>query len=122
MSREIELLSKVFIAIAAAAALTSCIVVTAADYQKYLDSYVGSPESALTSAWGPPSAIRESGNSRLLTYVRDTQTEQQNAEGVTTDIIHHKCTTTFTVTDGKVISWDYRGDTCTLTLPASYGR
>jgi hypothetical protein len=49
--------------------LTGC--ATTQNYEKILSSWVGAPESALISNWGPPSSSYQiSANSKVITYMR----------------------------------------------------
>lgn len=49
--------------------LTGC--ATTQNYEKILSSWVGAPESALISNWGPPtSSYQISANSKVITYMR----------------------------------------------------
>lgn len=111
---------------------------TTGGYEKILNSWLGDTESHLVSSWGPPQSIYLSPDgSRILTYVSQrtavipgytapttTHVTGQNVgnmfSGTATTYnystpptaVQMTCQTHFTVQDGKIVSWSYRGNAC----------
>jgi hypothetical protein len=105
---------------------------TAAKYEAILDSWMGSAEGELVSAWGPPINVYEAPDgTRILTFnsARNVYIPGQ-APNYTTTVIGNtaytnavggrapmaldlSCATNFTVKNGKIISWRYQGNDCT---------
>jgi hypothetical protein len=103
---------------------------TTANYEKLLSSWVGSPESALISSWGPPSSVYESDGTKYLTYSKSNsgyipgvapsyQTRYVGNTAYTTPIggysgfvYNNNCSTTFTVSNKTITNWRYEGNAC----------
>ena len=108
--------------------LSAC--VTTANYKKILDSWVGSPESALISSWGPPNSVYESDDTKYLTYSRSDygyipgvapryqttyigNTAYTNSVGGYSGYVYNNnCSTTFTVTNKTITTWRFQGNDC----------
>lgn len=116
-------------ALALAVALTAC--ATRGRLEEVLASWVGSPESAIVSAWGPPASVYESPDgARILTYNRSgsfympgTAASYQSTRvgntvytnqtgGSPAYNIPYYCTMNFTVLGGVISRWSYQGNNC----------
>ncbi len=103
---------------------------TSANYEKLLDSWTGSTESALVATWGPPSSVYELDGTRYLTFNKSGsgyipgvaptyQTKWVGNTPYTTQVggspgysYATNCNTTF-ILQGQVIkSWRYEGNAC----------
>ena len=86
--------------------LTAC-----ASEQKYFDTlntWIGAPEEKLVSSWGVPQGFYEKQNGeKLLQYDWDAIVTLQG------DTYKTWCKTTFTISEGKVKSWETEGNECT---------
>ena len=110
--------------------LASC--ATTGKYEKVLDSWVGSTESALVSSWGPPANVYVAPNGdRILTYqnnrnvfipgqVASYQTTvvgntayTQAVGGSSAMNASLSCSTSFTISNGKIETWRWKGNDCT---------
>ena len=103
---------------------------TTANYEKVLNSWVGSQESALVSSWGPPSSVYQSDRVKYLTYSKSNsgyvpgvapsyQTTYVGNTAYTSPVggspgfaYNSNCSTTFTVTSGVITNWRYEGNAC----------
>ncbi len=103
---------------------------TTENYEKILRSWVGAEELALVRKWGPPQNVYENGGVRFLTYERSAQgyvpgtapTYQTTRIGntYTTQAVggspgyaySQRCTTTFEVSSGRIVSWRWEGNAC----------
>jgi len=103
---------------------------TTANYEKLLSSWVGSPESALISSWGPPSSVYESDGTKYLTYSKSNsgyipgvapsyQTTYVGNTAYTTPVggyagfaYSNNCSTTFTISNKTITNWRYEGNAC----------
>lgn len=77
-----------------------------------LDSWIGSTEQEIVSAWGRPDSDYDSGNMRYLTWSDTSLCEGcggwKDAEGNYNDTLNN-CKYTFIFESGRVVSWEYRG-------------
>lgn len=108
--------------------LTSC--ATTANYEKKLNSWVGSSELNLVQSWGPPVQSYEAGGHRFLvysssrniflpgtapqyrtTFVGNTAYTNQ-VGGTAAQSIDLGCQTTFELSDGRIRSWRWQGNDC----------
>lgn len=108
--------------------LSGCM--TASQYEEILNSWVGSSEQSLIESWGPPSSHYISGNTKYLTYssqgsmtIPGTQPTYQSTVignqiytnsygGTAPTTINLSCQQTFTVENGYIKSWSYKGNNC----------
>lgn len=125
--------NRLFILLAFALTIAGC--ATSENYGKRLDTWVGSKESSLVATWGTPDSFYEADGIRYLTYSsnnsgyvagippRTTTTyingkAYTNTVGGTQGYMHNKsCSTTFTVTNGVITNWKFKGNDCTATAP-----
>ena len=103
---------------------------TRANYEASLGMWLGSEESSLVRAWGPPQSVYENGDLRYLTYqysnrvVVPGQSPSYNSTvignsvyttpvgGYGPIVVNRDCTTTFEIKAGKVSSWRAQGNAC----------
>ena len=103
---------------------------TSEKYEAALNSWTGSSEASLISAWGPPDNVYQSGGTKYLTYQDSStvtipgtspsyettiigSTAYTNPIGGTSpSTINFHCKTTFTIQADKVSSWRYEGNNC----------
>ena len=103
---------------------------TTANYEKVLNSWVGSQESALVSSWGPPSSVYQSDGVKYLTYSKSNSgyipgvapsyqttyvgnTAYTNPVGGSPGFAYNSnCSTTFTVANRVITNWRYEGNAC----------
>jgi hypothetical protein len=108
---------------------------TSENYGKRLDTWMGSKESSLVAIWGTPDSFYEADGIRYLTYRSNnsgyvagipprTSTTYINGKAYTNTVggtqgyIYNKsCSTTFTVTNGIITNWKFKGNDCTATAP-----
>jgi hypothetical protein len=94
-------------------------------YRQMLATTIGMPEQQLVMRWGAPIATYETGGSRYLTYRQDVSYYQYDdypymygnfGELVPTNptghLVRRGCDTTFQVTDGKVVAFNFTGNSC----------
>jgi hypothetical protein len=114
--------------LALATLLTGC--ATTENYENGLKTMIGKPETTLVAAWGIPTSMYENEGIRYLTY---TQTDSGFVPGtpptVSTTYIAGKaytrsvggsqgfgytntCTTTFTVVNKLITSYQFKGNSC----------
>lgn len=109
--------------------LTGC--ATRANYEKALNSWVGSSEIDLIRKWGVPQQFYETGGRKFIVYSSSRNmripgtppsynstvvgnTTYKNRVGGTPDQdIELNCKTTFELENEKVISWRWQGNDCT---------
>ena len=109
--------------------LTGC--ATRANYEKALNSWVGSTEIDLIRKWGVPQQFYETGGRKFLVYSSSRNmhipgtppshtstvvgnTTYKNRVGGTPDRdIELTCKTTFELENEKVVSWRWQGNDCT---------
>jgi hypothetical protein len=103
---------------------------TSAQYEKFLDSWVGSDERRLVEVWGSPSIVYEHPPLRYLTYNKTSTVHEPGTlltfhpewlgnslfMGQTLDSSGNSstrnCNTTF-ILEGQIIkSWRYEGNAC----------
>ncbi len=106
---------------------TAC--ATEADYKRLVENWIGDPETELVSAWGVPDRIHEAEDGgRLITYDKRRQVKwispadgdyddatdlyTGNTFGFATNSTNYQCETTFTVEDGTIAAYSYRGNDC----------
>jgi len=109
---------------------------TTANYEKILQSYVGSNESSLIAHWGPPDSVYTSGETKYLTYNKTSSTmvsgtpptyQTNCAFGTCTTtpvggsspyVLNLQCKTTFTISGGTITSWRWEGNACRAKAPS----
>lgn len=116
--------------LAAVFALAAC--ATADKYEEVLDTWLGSSEAEIVSAWGPPASVYQAPDgTRILTYQRGGsvrmpgtpatyQTTRVGNTAYTTQTggspgydIQLSCRTNITVgADGRISSWSFQGNNC----------
>lgn len=104
---------------------------TAEKYEAALNSWMGHSETELVSSWGPPVNVYTAPDgTRILTFqsARNVYIPGQ-APNYTTSVIGNtayttavggrsamnldmSCATSFTVKNGKIITWRYQGNDC----------
>lgn len=102
--------------------LSAC--ATEAQYQKNLNSWLGSTESELVEKWGPPDQVYELEGKKYLTYIYSNsnyvpQTVNSNVIGnsVQTQVYggytqHWYCKTIMTIENKEITNWKYEGNAC----------
>lgn len=103
---------------------------TNAKFEALLNSYMDRPESELVENFGVPKQVYETGGNKYLVYesnrnafnpgippsyqttVYGNTAYTQAYGGVPASVIAYTCTATFTIRDGKIIQWSYRGNDC----------
>jgi len=108
---------------------------TTENYEKILDTWVGSTEGQLVQAWGPPAGFYESGTTRYLTYTKSRSgyvpgtaptyqttiignTAYTSSYGGSPGFSYSRhCKTTFTIQNGVISTWRYEGNDCTALDP-----
>jgi hypothetical protein len=103
---------------------------TTANYEKILNSWIGSEEVDLIRKWGPPQQSYESGGRKFLVYSSQRNvympgtapryqttyignTAYTNQVGGTPGYnIGMTCTTTFELVNNKIVTWQWRGNDC----------
>ena len=92
--------------------LTSC--VTAQDYQKQLDSWVGATDQMLVESWGgPDSTTKTSEFNEIYTYVINKDSTYLITEGSNTGRIHVRwCKVTFFITNHTIKKVISKGNGC----------
>ncbi|MGR3913345.1 MAG: hypothetical protein OD918_02270 [Gammaproteobacteria bacterium] len=105
-----------------AAALTGC--ATTANYEKILESWVGSNADELIFSWGPPhNSSGLSGGGRVLEYSSSstgTVTTPIYGGGWVSIPYTEACKTLFMVDEsGTIIKWRWTGNACTAHDPTS---
>ena len=114
-------------------ALAGC--ATSENYEKVLETWIGSKESELVSQWGVPDGFYESENIRYLTYntsssgyvpgtpatVRTTiigntayTTQYGGSSGYAYSL---NCKTTFSIRNGTIFLWSFEGNDCIADDP-----
>jgi hypothetical protein len=119
---------RAFILVLCAVFLASC--ATEQNYQKLLDTWVGSNEGNLIASWGPPDSVYESDGTKYLTYSKSStgyfpgtppsyQTTMIGSTAYTTAVggtsgfaYSNNCKTTFTIQNRTITSWRYEGNRC----------
>ncbi|CAK8162450.1 conserved hypothetical protein [Candidatus Xenohaliotis californiensis] len=109
-------MSKIIIMLLVMLTIIGC--ATTVRYEASLAQWVGKPEDDLLSALGAPnSSYNGSNGARYLTYITNKKKSIfTSASYVFTNssVYEEKCSTTFTIIDGKVVSWSYVGASCRL--------
>ena len=108
--------------------LMSC--ATTANYENILESWVGHPESELVSSWGIPDGSYETGEKKYLiynysksSYIPGTKPSYRtniigntayttSSGGSPGFMVNKRCKTTFTITNGTIVNWDWMGNAC----------
>lgn len=120
---------RMFLSVLAMLALAAC--ATAGKYEAVLNSWLGSTEAELVSAWGPPMRVYDApGGTRVLTYsnsgnivmpgtparyqstVIGNTVYTQQVGGTSGYNIALSCTTNITVTNGRITHWSWQGNNC----------
>lgn len=73
-------------------------------YQKTMDSWIGHSEDSLIGGWGVPNASYDSNNAKYLSFVQVLPTIFYAGMA-----FPRQCKTTFTLRNGRVISWQSQG-------------
>lgn len=99
-------------------------------YETMLKSWVGAEEVDLVRAWGPPRQVYESGGRKFITYSASRNvfipgaaptytTTYIGNQAYTTPVggypasnVTVACTTTFELSDGRIVSWRWEGNGC----------
>lgn len=77
------------------------------NYAKALESWMGETKSNLLKTWGvPTSTYQINKHEEMIAFERVSNGFTQYGS------YNYNCTTTFTLKDGKVIHWNYRGNNC----------
>lgn len=85
---------------------------TAENYNKKLDGFVNKPLSDLVESWGVPSGEYKVDNeTKMIEFKRSNGRSSVTMYGVTDDV-ELLCVTNFTVKNGIVKSYKYRGNIC----------
>jgi len=110
-------------------ALISC--ATTANYEKILNSWVGSTELDLIRKWGPPQQSYETDGIKFLVYSSSRNVYLPGtAPSYTTTVIGNtaytnrvggtpgqniglSCQTTFEISGERIVSWRWQGNDCT---------
>lgn len=110
--------------------LTGCATTanyTAANYEKELESWMGSPSSDLFREWGPPAQTFQAPNGlKMYTYIynggsRGTAGAIGNTMWLDSRQIY--CKTTFTVDSSDAITdWGFEGNACRAYAPPELER
>ena len=103
---------------------------TTANYEKILNSWVGSEEVDLIRKWGPPQQSYESGGHKFLAYSSSRNvympgttpsyttmyignTAYTNPVGGSPGYnIGMRCVTTFEIVENRIVSWRWEGNDC----------
>lgn len=86
------------------------------NYEKKLQTWIGSKENDLVASWGPPASVYQTEEGKFLTFqefggTRSTMNPIGNSYYVNT--VNNACKTTFFINDlGFVQSWQYEGNMC----------
>lgn len=117
--------------------LTGC--ATSANYEKVVDTWLGSDEAELIRSWGTPSSVYQSGNTKFLEYSSSRQVVIPGSEpNYNTDCYDYgnqvnctttksggyagtsynaSCSTRFEINSGKVVGWSFQGNDCRAFAP-----
>ncbi len=88
--------------------ITGCISrPTTENYEKYLQTLIGTSQADLIKSWGIPTKSYTSGDTTMLSY-----DEFGPSILVGQVVIPITCTTTFTLKNGVISSWDWKGNGC----------
>jgi hypothetical protein len=108
---------------------------TTQNYEKVLDTWVGAKETELVSNWGVPDGFYESGSTKYLTYKNSSSGYVEGTPAnYTTTIVggmayttssggtsgysyNYNCDTTFSIRNGTISSWSYKGNNCVAFDP-----
>lgn len=108
--------------------MTGC--ATTGNYEKMLNSWIGSSTDALINGWGIPDKTYSSGDKKYFEYDSTSSvyipaspssykvttvgntTHMQQTGGSSGRTIYLDCKTTFTIIDDKVVSWRHQGNDC----------
>lgn len=109
--------------------LTGC--ATTANYEKTLNSWVGSTELDLVRQWGAPQQSYEAGGRKFMVYTSSRNVYiSGTAPSYTTTVIGNtaytnrvggtpgqniglSCQTTFEISGDRIVSWRWQGNDCT---------
>ena len=108
---------------------------TSENYKNILETWVGASESKLVSTWGVPDGVYEIGDIKYLSYKTSISGYVEGTPATyTTTVIGNrayttssggtsgysydrKCETTFSIRNGTVFSWSFKGNDCTALDP-----
>lgn len=93
--------------------LSAC--ATTENYERKLDSWIGSSESALVSQWGAPASTYQMDGGKVLSY--------QYSGGVSAygtpvygsyivNAVNNYCNTDFFIENGVISKWRWQGNMC----------
>lgn len=92
---------------------------TNANYEKFLNSWVGANEKDLIKALGTPNDQYKSSSTKFLTYqktytieVPGTAPTYSNPDGNPAFNVQTFCKTTFEVKDEYILNWQWEGNGC----------
>ena len=92
--------------------LTLCCILSACcstkKYAELLDTRLGMTEQELIEQLGDPTAVSDSDGTRSLEYTQSTPYCTDCHCG------SHWCTTQYSLKDGKVFKWLYKGNSCCI--------
>lgn len=108
----------------------------AISYQEYLQEWVGMPEPSVYDSWGTPASVwNVDEETKVITYIStenrpiNGNTDPYNGVGVDENGIpqenfgeqlwdeqntNYYCKTSFTITNGEVVNFNFNGDDCVL--------
>ena len=76
-------------------------------YETMLNGWMGETKSNLLKTWGvPTSTYQVNKHEEMIAFNRTNDGFTQYGS------YNYQCITTFTLTDGKVSHWNYRGNSC----------
>lgn len=80
---------------------------TTAGYQKIVDSWMGAEENKLIESWGVPDNVYQLNETdKVFTYKESSQAILSGS------VVTYSCETYFTVRDGVVVDWKFKGNKC----------
>lgn len=105
-----------------ALSLSGC--ATTANYEKILNTWVGSSAESLVEAWGAPSnVVQVTDTKKAVVYEfnggASTYGNVNQYGGYSGYTVANTCTTTFIVTEGQISSWQWRGNSCRANAPST---
>ena len=79
---------------------------TSANYEKVVDSWVGSSEDELIRKWGVPTSSYSTSDNKYITYRRTRIVDYGSGP------FQKSCETTFTLQNERIVSWSFKGNDC----------
>ena len=104
---------------------------TTANYEKILNSWVGSSELDLIRQWGPPAQAYETSGRKFIVYQSSSNmyipgtdptytttlvgntAYTTSSGGTPSRNIDLSCQTTFEISGNEIVSWQWQGNDCT---------